>query len=44
MKREEKICTFCKHYWLPTPEVVSECQMEEDMNSEAYCESYEAKE
>ena len=41
MPRKDKICNFCRNYVPETKELEGECEVDEDINSEEYCESYE---
>lgn len=41
--RRKKICPFCISFLEETQTSAAECDMEEDLDSFEYCDSYEAK-
>lgn len=43
-KRKDKICKFCKWYEPPTATLEGECGVDEDIESEEWCEAYEKEE
>ena len=43
MKREEKICKYCKWYVAETPMMEGECELGEDIELEGHCDLYEKK-
>ena len=41
--RKEKICLMCLYYIPETENMEGECASDEDIETEDFCESYEAK-
>ncbi len=41
--RKHKICQHCKNYMPETEDVEGECNVDEDITEEAYCEVFEKK-
>lgn len=41
MQRKHQICIHCRNYVPETDNMEGECNVDEDIDNEEYCESYE---